>query len=129
MRGGIQLVEQDSTDLVSKYKTITPVPQQPGFAALIENVDLTQELSPDTQRELHQALLDFGVLFFNPQELTAKQHIALASCFGPLAKGSFFKRNEDAPEIEMIVFDRDTPPKLISGILISLGKKHLRLAA
>ncbi|OED37151.1 taurine catabolism dioxygenase TauD [Chromatiales bacterium (ex Bugula neritina AB1)] len=112
MRGGIQLVEQDSTDLVSKYKAITPVPQQPGFAALIDGLDLTEELTAEVQKELHQALLDFGVLFFNPQKLTAAQHIALAKCFGPLAKGSFFQRNDDAPEIEMIVFDRDNPPEI-----------------
>jgi taurine dioxygenase len=93
-----------------RYKHIKPVPRMPNFAAWIEGVDLTRPLSDAVQAELRQALFDFEVIFFKPQTLTPAQHVALARVFGPLSAGSYFERKPGAPEVEMIVSDREHPP-------------------
>ena len=108
MRGGAVLKAVETPETDGKYRTFTPRLKLPGFGATIEGLDLTGKLSRKTKK----ALLDFEVLFFPPQELDADHHVQLASCFGPLARGSFFERKEDAPEIELIVFDENNPPEI-----------------
>ncbi|WP_435485755.1 TauD/TfdA dioxygenase family protein [Variovorax sp. GB1R11] len=99
-------------DIASRYKHIRPVPRMPNFAAWIEGVDLTQPLTDAVKAELRQALFDFEVIFFKPQTITPAQHIALGQVFGPISKGSYFERNADAPDMEMIVSDRERPPAI-----------------
>ena len=97
-------------NIAKRYKHIRPVPRMPNFAAWIEGVDLTQPLSDAVQAELRQALWDFEVIFFRPQAITPPQHVALAKVFGPISSGSYFERKPGAPELEMIVSDKDRPP-------------------
>ncbi len=99
-------------DIASRYKHIRPEPRMPNFAAWIHDVDLAAPLSDAVRKELRQALFDFEVIFFHPQEITPAQHLALAKVFGPISSGSFFDRREDAPEVELIVSDRDNPPQI-----------------
>jgi taurine dioxygenase len=99
-------------DIGKRYKHIRPVPRMPNFAAWIEGVDLTQPLSAPVQAELRKALFDFEVVFFQPQILTPAQHVALARVFGPVSQGSYFARKPGAPEMEMIVSDREHPPAI-----------------
>lgn len=61
---------------------------------------------------MRQALLDFEVIFFRPQSITPQQHVALGEVFGPVSKGSYFDRNAEVPELEMIVSDRERPPQI-----------------
>ena len=102
----------DPIDIAARYQHIRPIPQQPNFAAHIEGVDLTRPLSAEVRRELQQALLDFEVLFFAPQEITPEQHVALASVFGQVAPGAFFPRKEGHPFVEVIEFDEKRPPEI-----------------
>lgn len=99
-------------DIKRRYKHIKPEPRMPNFAAWIEGVDLTKPLSEAVRAELRQALIDFEVIFFRPQVITPKQHIALAKVFGPLSSGSYFDRHADAPELEVIVSDEQRPPSI-----------------
>ena len=99
-------------DISRRYKHIKPVPRMPNFAAWIEGIDLTQTLSAPVRAELRQALFDFEVIFFHPQVISPAQHVALAEVFGPVSSGSFFERKVGAPELEMIVFDREHPPSI-----------------
>ncbi|MDM0043327.1 TauD/TfdA family dioxygenase [Variovorax dokdonensis] len=99
-------------DIDSRYKHIRPVPRMPNFAAWIEGVDLTKPLSEPVKAELRQALFDFEVIFFKPQTITPQQHVALGQVFGPLSTGSYFDRNAEVPEMEMIVSDRERPPAI-----------------
>jgi taurine dioxygenase len=99
-------------NIARRYKHIKPVPRMPNFAAWIEGVDLTHPLSAPVQAELRQALFDFEVIFFHPQRITPAQHVALAEVFGPVSSGSFFERKPGAPELEMIVCDRERPPSI-----------------
>lgn len=95
-----------------RYQHIEPVPRMPNFAAWIEGVDLTKPLSPAVQAELRQALFDFELIFFRPQVISTQQHVALARVFGPLSSGSYFERKPGAPEVELIVSDREHPPAI-----------------
>jgi taurine dioxygenase len=97
-------------NIARRYKHIRPVPRMPNFAAWIEGVDLTRPLSDAVAAELRQALWDFEVIFFRPQTITPAQHVALAKVFGPISSGSYFERKPGAPELEMIVSDKDHPP-------------------
>lgn len=99
-------------DIARRYKHIRPVPRMPNFAAWIEDVDLTKPLSEAVKAELRQALFDFEVIFFRPQTITPQQHIALAKVFGPASKGSYFDRNAEFPELEMIISNRERPPAI-----------------
>ena len=72
----------------------------------------SQALSPAVQAELRQALFDFEVIFFRPQTITPAQHVALGKVFGPISAGSCFGRYPDAPELEMIISDREHPPSI-----------------
>lgn len=99
-------------NIAKRYKLIKPVPRMPNFAAWIDGVDLTRPISEPVAQELRQALFDFEVIFFRPQTITPAQHVALGKVFGPLSAGSYFERKPGAPELEMIVSDKDRPPAI-----------------
>ena len=61
---------------------------------------------------MRQALFDSEVILFHPQTITPPQHVALAQVFVPLSGGSYFDRKPGAPEMEMIVSDRERPPQI-----------------
>jgi taurine dioxygenase len=84
----------------------------PGFAARIDGVDLRQPLTAEVKGELHDALVEFGVLVMAPQVLTPEQHIDLASAFGEIASSAFFPRKEGYPHMEVIRCDAEHPPEL-----------------
>ena len=107
-----RLDETKPIDIASRYKRIVPTPRMPNFAAWIDGVDLSKPIDAATKKELRQALADFEVIFFRPQKITPAQHVELAKVFGPLSGGSFFERNKDLPEMEMIVTDRARPPSI-----------------
>jgi taurine dioxygenase len=99
-------------DIAKRYKRIRPEPRMPNYAAWIDGIDLTKPIDAATKRELHQALLDFEVLFFRPQVLTPEQHIELASAFGGISPGSYFSRKDGYPQVEIIEFDEQRPPEI-----------------
>jgi taurine dioxygenase len=52
------------------------------------------------------------VIFFKPQVITPKQHLALAQVFGPLSGGSYFGRHETEPLLEVIESNDTVPPQI-----------------
>ena len=64
--------------------TIRIFPVTQGFAAEIGDVDLSKALSPADARAVKAAFLEYAVLAFPGQQLTAEQHVAFAQLFGPL---------------------------------------------
>jgi alpha-ketoglutarate-dependent taurine dioxygenase len=68
---------------------ITPV--SGALGAEISGVNLSENLSDETIQEIRQALLDYLVIFFRDQELTAEQHLAFARRFGELDEHDFVK--------------------------------------
>jgi taurine dioxygenase len=69
------------------------------IGAELSGLDLREDLSGDVIGEIRQALLDYKVLFFRDQHLTAHQHVAFARRFGELEVHPFLKNNQELPEL------------------------------
>ena len=69
------------------------------IGATIGGLDLTEDLPDDVIAEVRQALLDYKVVFFRGQHLTAAQHVAFARRFGELEVHPFLKSNDELPEL------------------------------
>jgi taurine dioxygenase len=69
---------------------------QPAIGGEISGIDLSQEIPPATAKDIYNALLAHGVIFFRNQQLDYKAHLALARVFGaPLPDGE----NSEKPEV------------------------------
>lgn len=99
---------------MSEYKTITVTPVTPSSGALISGIDLSADLSPDTVREVHTALMRHHVVFLRDQHITAAQHAAFARAFGPLrmARRAAFEILTDVPEMQVLINDESRPPNV-----------------
>jgi alpha-ketoglutarate-dependent taurine dioxygenase len=69
------------------------------IGAELSGLDLTTDLPGDVIAEIRQALLDYKVVFFRDQHLTAAQHVAFARRFGDLEVHPFLKSNDELPEL------------------------------
>ncbi len=54
----------------------------PQLGAIVRGVDLRESLDDGTTRDLKQAVLDHGVLYFRDQDLTREQYLEFMSRFG-----------------------------------------------
>src|SRR4051812_7320412 len=111
---GQRLLKAEARDLADGYRSITVRLRMPGFGACIEGVDLNATLDPETRRELRQALLDFGVVFFPRQgKLEPDRHTELATVFGkgPHGGAFFFDRPAAESAAEYIIYDEQRPPE------------------
>jgi taurine dioxygenase len=71
----------------SQYNIIQPEPLTASFGACIPNVQIADALSDETLfADIHQAWLDYQVVFFRDQELKPDQHLALGERFGEIQK-------------------------------------------
>lgn len=89
--------------------TITITPQSRTIGALVGGVDLSRELPDDEIALIHDALLDWKVLFFRDQDITTDQHLAFARRFGELEVHPFAPHKEGYPEVLAITHDADAP--------------------
>jgi alpha-ketoglutarate-dependent taurine dioxygenase len=69
------------------------------IGAELSGLDLTTDLPDEVVAEVRQALLDYKVVFFRDQPLTAAQHIAFARRFGDLEVHPFIPANDEHPEL------------------------------
>ncbi len=69
------------------------------LGAIVEGVDLSQELDDATIAEIRQALLDDLVIFFRDQHITPEQHIGFARRFGTLSRHDQVKGMDAYPDI------------------------------
>src|SRR3546814_14976299 len=83
--------------------TITVAPIAGAIGAEIAGADLSTALSDDSVAAIRQALLDHLVVFFRDQELTPRQFMAFARCFGEPVAYPFVKGLDDFPEITPIL--------------------------
>lgn len=65
----------------------------------VSGVDLTASPSDEVIEELRQALVEYKVLFFSDQPLTAAEHVAVAARFGTLKVHPFIPGNPEHPEL------------------------------
>jgi taurine dioxygenase len=82
-----------------RYDGFTLTRLSPTIGAIIEGVDLTSALSDQQIAEIHRCLLDFKVIFFRNQPLTAEQHASFARRFGDLEVHPFIPSNTGQPEL------------------------------
>ena len=69
------------------------------IGGVVDGVDLRSDLSDALIAELRRCLLDFKVIFFRDQPLSAAQHVAFARRFGELEIHPFIPANTDQPEL------------------------------
>lgn len=86
------------------YERFTLAPLAPTIGAEISGISLAEPLDPDLRDDLNRALLEWKVLFFRGQHLTAAQQSAFARHWGdlethPFATTDSFLRPDDAPEV------------------------------
>ena len=81
------------------------------LGAVIQNIDLTAELTEEEMKTLRRALDDHQVIFFPDQELNPTQQKDATKIFGPLMPSeTFFDHLDDDPEIEILINDKNNPP-------------------
>lgn len=87
-------------------RTITAIVTEPITAALgarVRGLDLARELPHAAMREIHAALLRFGVLFFRDQELSPEQQLAFARRLGPIHLHPHVRGLPQLPEVMEIL--------------------------
>jgi taurine dioxygenase len=84
-------------------------PVGPSMGAEISGIDLSEPLSSQNAEAIRKAFLDYQVIFFHDQDLTAPQFKALGEVFGD-AYPHFFARNlgGDLQNINIISGDEDS---------------------
>ena len=86
----------------------------PHAGAEIRGVDLSQPLDERTFKEIHDALIDSGVIFFRDQHLTPDQQKAFGRLFGELHMHPAAPR-ELAEHPEILVIHADETSKHVAG--------------
>jgi len=86
------------------YTRFTVTPLAPTIGAVINGVSLADEVDPEMFEQLNNALLEWKVLFFRTQDITAEQHAAFAANWGGLEQHPFIKvvtdvQSDDKPEV------------------------------
>ena len=67
--------------------------------AEIEGVDISEGLSEETLDELHQALIEYKVIFLRNQKITSAQQVSFAESFGDLEVHPFIPSNTEHPKL------------------------------
>lgn len=98
-------MEDAGNRVAPSYRTaggLTVKRLQPQLGAEIAGADLCGTIPEAVARDIRQALLDHGVIFFRGQPVTYEQHLALARMFGEPHVEGFLP---DTPEIMPLVSD------------------------
>ncbi|PSM38984.1 taurine dioxygenase [Streptomyces dioscori] len=90
------------------YRHLSLIPQSLLIGAEVRGVDLAEELAPEVLAELKRALLEWKVLFFRGQELTAREHADVARHWGELEDHPFLPKAE-IPEVVRLEHDGARP--------------------
>lgn len=95
------------------YQAIQVEKLTPHAGGEISGVDLSEPLDERTFKEIHDALVDNGVIFFRDQHLTPDQHKAFGRLFGELHIHPAAPSLEGHPEI--LVIHADEKSKRVAG--------------
>ena len=90
-----------------RYDRIVVQPVTGALGAEILDVDLADGLDNETFSEIHDAFLDYLVLFFRDQQLTPEQHKDFARRFGPLHVHPLTQGMRGHPEIVEVIKEAD----------------------
>ncbi len=95
--------------VIDNPTTLQLTPQSPTIGAMVEGIDLRDDLSDQQIADVRQALLDWKVLFFRDQDITTEQHLAFGRRFGELEVHPFSVPKPGYPEVLAITHDADRP--------------------
>ena len=84
------------------FRRIALEPVSGNLGAIIKGVDLAT-LNDETFAEIHQAWLDYSVIFFREQKLSPLQQIDFAKRFGEIHFHPYMRGLDDHPEILEII--------------------------
>src|SRR3984957_11295735 len=84
------------------HEELTVRALEPTIGAEISGVDLRKPISDDVRNAIKKTILEYKVVFFRDQELTADQHAAFAGRFGTLYTHPNTKRDEKIAQIHRI---------------------------
>lgn len=104
---GPRQLRRTADDGHGRYELIELAPASPTIGAEVRGVDLSRPVDPAVFAELHRALLEWKVLFFRDQRLTAEQHRDFARQWGELEIHPFLPTG-DVPEIVRFAKDEHT---------------------
>ncbi|RSN46937.1 TauD/TfdA dioxygenase family protein [Actinomadura sp. WAC 06369] len=90
------------------YTRLAPVPCGATIGAEIPGIDLSRPLDDAVLAELRRALLEYKVLFFRDQDLTADRHAAFARHWGEPQIHPFLPK-AGRPEVVRLAHDADAP--------------------
>lgn len=82
-------------------------PSGAAMGAEIYGVDLSQPLTPAVFDIIHQAWLDYHVIYFREQNISPEQHVAFARQFGEIHIHPFNKPLDGHPEVLQILKTED----------------------
>ena len=75
------------------------------LGAEVSGVDFAQPIGPELEKAVHDALLEYKVLFFRDQDLTPEQHKAVGRCFGELHVHPVIPSRKDEGHPEIVVLE------------------------
>jgi taurine dioxygenase len=76
------------------------------IGAEVQGLDLSQDLDQDTFEKLHEAFVNYKVLFFRGQRnLTPEGQVAFAAHFGPIERHATLDHVENTPEVTILAND------------------------
>ena len=105
----IHLAEESHPDAVD-YQHIGVEPCSGAIGAEISGVDISQPLLPEVFAEIRRAWLEYVVVFFRDQELTAQQQHDFMEHFGkvriPPPEQSFIPKDKDVPSVMIQEYDQ-----------------------
>lgn len=93
--------------MAARYSRIGVKPISGALGAEIEGVDLAKPLDNQIFSEVHQAFLDYQVIFFRDQKITPDQQLAFARRFGTLNVHPYAPSLEGYPEVLRIFKEKD----------------------
>ncbi|NDG05281.1 MAG: taurine dioxygenase, partial [Alphaproteobacteria bacterium] len=85
-------------------------PLGPAIGALVNGIDLSKALNAEDRTQLHEALIQHHVLFFEGQDITAHQQRDLAAAFGELHIHPVYPQHPEVPEIILLDTSMENPP-------------------
>jgi taurine dioxygenase len=111
-----QLASPTTQIAAREYQRIEVIPQTGSFGAMVPHIQIADALNDAALfADIHQAWLDYQVLFFRDQELKPEQQLSLGELFGDIQKQGYAPGLEGHDGVWVQEY-----PKLFDGIVADI---------